>query len=499
METHSELNEKLFSLERSFDFPNSFRLQRFFHRLTKVMLIIADLICLEMACLLALGLFEFLDIHWDGENAGYTELLPSLFLIIGLIYTIIEFYRSRSVNQTEELRQLTITTTAIFLWLVAFNEWFVETKYPVVIIILTWLFAILAIPLARFAVRWISSNLGIWGEPVVIVGSGELSHKITRYLFKNTYHGLRPVMLIDGLVENGENISVPDFMLPIIPLKQWLTKFTSGSKLGIRTAIVVTSELPESLNDSIKRGEHMGFTKIITIAKQFNTRNVGIMPLDFDGVLGLEERHYEFNVIEDLQVRILDLFIIFSSLPILAPIFLCLIAAIKLDSKGSAFYRQTRIGKNGEKFKVIKFRTMVQNADKVLFKYLEENPELLAEWNADHKLKHDPRITRTGRILRKASLDELPQLINVLKGEMSLVGPRPIVSEEIERYGDRFKYYAQVPPGITGLWQVSGRNDVTYQERVQLDEYYVRNRSIWLNVQILIKTTMAVLRQNGAY
>jgi len=117
----------------------------------------------------------------------------------------------------------------------------------------------------------------------------------------------------------------------------------------------------------------------------------------------------------------------------------------------------------------------------------------------NHKLKDDPRITRVGKILRKLSIDELPQLWNVIKGEMSLVGPRPIVAAEIERYADRIKYYNQVPPGITGLWQVSGRNDVNYEQRVRLDEYYVRNRSIWLNIYILIRTASVVLRRQGAY
>jgi Undecaprenyl-phosphate galactose phosphotransferase WbaP len=223
------------------------------------------------------------------------------------------------------------------------------------------------------------------------------------------------------------------------------------------------------------------------------------MPLDFGGVLGLEERHYELNNIEVWQIRFLDLLLILLMLPVLVPLFLCIITAIKLDSKGSVFYRQTRIGKGAREFKVIKFRTMVMDADNVLSKYLEDNPELLAEWIANHKLKHDPRITRTGRLLRKTSLDELPQIWNVVIGEMSLVGPRPIVTDEIQRYGARFKYYTQVPPGITGLWQVSGRNDLKYKQRVRLDEYYVRNRSIWMNLFILIRTISVVIRREGAY
>jgi Undecaprenyl-phosphate galactose phosphotransferase WbaP len=196
---------------------------------------------------------------------------------------------------------------------------------------------------------------------------------------------------------------------------------------------------------------------------------------------------------------VLDLLLIFLALPLLVPVILCTMLAIRIDSSGKVFYRQTRIGKCGQTFKVLKFRTMVENADIVLKKYLEENPEMQAEWAADQKLRNDPRITRVGRILRKTSLDELPQLWNVIKGEMSLVGPRPIVAAEIERYGDKFKYYEQVPPGISGLWQVSGRNDVDYEQRVNLDAYYVRNRSIWMNLHIIIRTFLVVLRRDGAY
>lgn len=142
---------------------------------------------------------------------------------------------------------------------------------------------------------------------------------------------------------------------------------------------------------------------------------------------------------------------------------------------------------------------MFQNADQVLSVHLESNPALREEWLRDHKLKNDPRVTLVGRFLRKTSLDELPQLWNVLRGEMSLVGPRPIVSAEVAKYGEYFDDYQAVRPGITGLWQVSGRNNTTYEERVKYDEYYVRNWSIWLDLYILCKTVKTVLLGEGAY
>jgi undecaprenyl-phosphate galactose phosphotransferase len=139
------------------------------------------------------------------------------------------------------------------------------------------------------------------------------------------------------------------------------------------------------------------------------------------------------------------------------------------------------------------------NAQEVLQELLEKDPEARLQWDKDFKLKDDPRITRVGNFLRKTSLDELPQLFNVLKGEMSLVGPRPIVEEEVERYGNKAKYFFKVTPGITGLWQVSGRNDIDYKERVMLDEYYAKNWSLWLDIEIIIRTFGAVLKKEGAY
>jgi Undecaprenyl-phosphate galactose phosphotransferase WbaP len=181
------------------------------------------------------------------------------------------------------------------------------------------------------------------------------------------------------------------------------------------------------------------------------------------------------------------------------PILLLLAMLIKLDSRGPIFYSQTRIGRAGKSFQAIKFRTMAVNADQLLEHYLQRQPELRTLWQQDHKLKKDPRLTRVGRWLRRTSLDELPQLWNVLKGEMSLVGPRPIIAEEISRYGDKYPLYTRVKPGLTGLWQVSGRNNISYAERVNLDAYYVRNWSVWLDAYILLRTPWVVLTAEGAY
>ena len=197
--------------------------------------------------------------------------------------------------------------------------------------------------------------------------------------------------------------------------------------------------------------------------------------------------------------RLMDCTLLIITLPITLPVILTVAVIVKLTSKGPVFFRQARLGDGGEVFYAYKFRTMRPDADQVLEQYLVEHPELRRQWAKNHKLKDDPRITRFGLFLRKLSLDELPQLLNVLKGEMSLVGPRPIVKAEIERYGDTYKLYCSVLPGITGLWQVSGRNDISYQERIGFDEFYVKNWSIWLDFHILLRTIRVIVLREGAY
>lgn len=197
--------------------------------------------------------------------------------------------------------------------------------------------------------------------------------------------------------------------------------------------------------------------------------------------------------------RLLDISLIVLAAPYVLVAFLFIMILILVDSEGPVFYRHRRIGRHGRKFDLYKFRTMVQNADQVLQTYLDRSPELRAEWEATQKLQHDPRVTRVGALLRKTSLDELPQLWNILVGEMSLVGPRPIVDAEVEKYGSCFELYKQVRPGLTGLWQVSGRSDTSYEYRVELDEYYILHRSLSLDIRILLKTIIVVLRGKGAY
>jgi lipopolysaccharide/colanic/teichoic acid biosynthesis glycosyltransferase len=203
----------------------------------------------------------------------------------------------------------------------------------------------------------------------------------------------------------------------------------------------------------------------------------------------------QFKVVDEALCSLIDYVLACAGLLLLSPLFLVLAVVVKLDSPGPILYRRRVMGRNGTQFDAFKFRTMLVDGDAVL----EANPELKAEWLRDQKLKVDPRITHCGRWMRKLSLDELPQLFNVLRGQMSLVGPRMISPPELGYYGDLASELLTVKPGITGLWQVSGRSDLDRNERVRLDMQYVRNRTWWLNMQLILMTIPAALKGSGAY
>ncbi len=197
--------------------------------------------------------------------------------------------------------------------------------------------------------------------------------------------------------------------------------------------------------------------------------------------------------------RLFDLSVALAALIFLAPLFLAISLMIKLSDGGPIFYRHTRCGLGGKPFACLKFRTMRTNADKYLQQMLNQSPTLAEEWAHHQKLKQDPRITRFGQLLRKTSLDELPQIFNILMGDMSIIGPRPVTFEELPRYGRNLLYYSAARPGITGLWQVSGRNDTSYEERVAFDADYVKNWSMKMDLVILLRTIPVILLAKGAY
>lgn len=214
-----------------------------------------------------------------------------------------------------------------------------------------------------------------------------------------------------------------------------------------------------------------------------------------------KESESSINIVKDTKIaynmtkRIVDFILSFIGLIVLSPAFLFLSIIIKIDSKGPVFFAHKRIGKNGNAIKIYKFRTMHKDAEAMIENFTEEQ---MKEYKENYKLKEDPRITRVGKILRKTSLDELPQILNILKGELSIIGPRPVVESELEKYGPNKSKFLSVKPGLTGYWQANGRSSTTYEERMDMELYYIENRSLWLDIKLFFKTIISVIKREGA-
>ena len=237
----------------------------------------------------------------------------------------------------------------------------------------------------------------------------------------------------------------------------------------------------------------------INVSKRQNSFTSNQHLKDIAGIIGFASTHnltFKSNLIIK---RLIDIFLILLFSPILIPVFIILMFLTKVTSRGPIFYGHKRVGKNGKEFKCWKFRSMCIDADKKLEEILANNPLMREEWEKERKFINDPRITKFGKFLRKTSLDELPQLINILIGQMSFVGPRPVTEPELVKYGEYRDYVLSVTPGLSGMWQTSGRSDTEYEERIALDLYYIQNWSIWLDIWILIKTVYVVLKGRGAY
>jgi Undecaprenyl-phosphate galactose phosphotransferase WbaP len=264
-------------------------------------------------------------------------------------------------------------------------------------------------------------------------------------------------------------------------------------------AIVVTPHSSSKNTRSVLTRHAASFRRVLVIPDLSGFSSLAVRVREIHGILGLELDHNLTKKYCRVLKRASDVAVCIASALAAVPLLLVVALAIALTSPGPIFYSQKRIGQNGREFRLWKLRTMVVDADARLEEHLQSNPTSRAEWDRDHKLRSDPRVTTIGRLLRRTSLDEIPQLWNVIRGDMSLVGPRPIRHSEITKYGTIFDQYRRVLPGLTGMWQISGRNNTTYELRTQLDDYYVRNWSTSLDCYILLCTLRTIILTEGAY
>lgn len=347
----------------------------------------------------------------------------------------------------------------------------------------------------RYIVKKILFNFNILLEPVLIIGAGKTAELVVRQFSNDTGFGIKIIGFIDDAPISDE-----------LPQKYPVLGNFSESEViiretGVKTVIIAAPGLEKyELIKLVNKIQPL--VKNLSFVPDLIGVPIGNMELQklYDAkMIMLRVQNNMLRWYNKVLKRCFDLIVSVIFLPVIIVASIVIGICIYIESPGKIFFTHYRVGQRGKSFPCYKFRTMVDNAQEVLKEALKKDVALQKEWNVAFKLKNDPRITKVGRFLRKTSLDELPQIINVFRGQMSLVGPRPIITKEIERYGEYIDDYYLVPPGITGLWQVSGRSDTTYTERVEMDTWYVRNWSVWIDIVLLYKTIFVVLNRKGAY
>jgi putative colanic acid biosynthesis UDP-glucose lipid carrier transferase len=429
-------------------------------------------------------------------------------LLLAIIFSLFNVYKSwRSISLLNQIKTLAfawISVLLIFniLILLLSTEEQLAVLWPFCLFrdktFLLWsLFVFLGITAVRIAARFSLAffrKRGYNQRSAVIVGAGEAGRKLAHFLHIKSWMGIRVIGFFDDRFSKGEEIKVS----PNVP----------GTVLG---------PVDECLEFSMSKGVDMVFIalpmraeeKINRIVWGLGTKGIDVFLVPDLFTVGIQKSTIrqigelyllDFNLFPAWK-RLFDILFSLAVIIFTIPLWLAIIIFIKMEDNGPIFYKHSRVMDSGKTFSCLKFRTMHVDADQRLHDLLEKDPALQEEWERTYKLKDDPRITRVGRFLRKTSLDELPQFINVLSGQMSVVGARPVVPEELEKYyKDTTLTYCSTKPGITGPWQAGKRSDIEdYKERVELDRRYILNCSLWLDIQIIFKTIWSILRGNGAY
>jgi Undecaprenyl-phosphate galactose phosphotransferase WbaP len=411
-----------------------------------------------------------------------------------LIFQIMNMYPGVSLAPSEELRHFFIGSLMAHGGII-FSRYIENQEFDAISVafIISFLLSPVILTASRTVMHRILRGTRLGGIPAVIYGSGDTGRLLIDRLLTNRKSGYEPVLILDN------DPAGPDRYRDIPIIHDTSLGPEIVRRFRIKMAIVAMSELGDRELKRILNFSVSAFRYSVLIPNFFSITNIWMSVRDFDGVLGFVTSH-KLKMFWNLGMkRIMDLVLVITGGIILMPVFLFIALLIKLSSPGPVIYGHARLGQNGKPFRAYKFRSMVSDADERLKKLLASDEKIRKEWESGHKLKDDPRVTKIGKLLRQTSFDEFPQLVNILKGEMSLVGPRPIVEAEVEKYGEDFGRIFSVKPGLTGLWQVSGRSDTDYAERISFDTYYLQSWSMWLDIWVLLKTVSVVLRGKGAY
>ena len=434
-----------------------------------------------------------------GQGTSATVTLVTTVPIVGVwvsIRTLLGLYPGYGLDSVEQLRRHTYSVFATLAMVAIFAVALqVGDLLSRLLLGLTFVGLLVLTPFARHLTQRMLKRAGWWGKPVVVLGYREAGANVVSLLKERWELGYDPIAALTyrldrAMVEPSGNTGVQ---------QMWAGVADLAREHNVDTAIFAMPHTRrEQLAEMVSRAS-LSFRHVMVVPNLKGVTNSAVVARDLAGTLAVQ---IKYNLLDPWALRakrVMDLLATSVGGALMLPLFLVLGLSIYLESGRPVFYTDQRMGKDGRAFSCVKFRTMVSNAETVLQTLLEENVEFREEYAKYHKLRNDPRITRVGRFLRKTSLDELPQIWNVLRGEMSLVGPRPYLPRESQDIGVTQSEILRVPPGITGPWQVSGRNSRSFSDRVEIDAYYVRDWSVWLDIVLLARTAKALLFDRAAY
>ena len=431
----------------------------------------------------------------QGSNQLFSLYIKSFFLIVLLLLVAFaekRLYTKKYLYYLDEILDVFISFIVVFFIFMMFAFVYkVGPKYSRFVVGIGFLFSFIFDIIIRYVIRILLSRTGILKTNVLIIGGGKTGEFLTRILKKQD----RIYSIVGILDDNKIGDDVED--ISIIGKLPDLRKVLSEKQVN-EVIFTITVYPIEKMLEVARICDSFG-VNFKVVPNIFGLATATASLEEIEGVILLNLKRNKIVGFSAFVKRFIDIAISLIALIILSVPMLIIAVLIKLDSKGSVFFKHKRIGQFGKPFYCWKFRTMVVNAEEVLHELFEKDPSSKEEFYNNFKIKNDLRITRVGKFLRKYSLDEIPQIFNILKGDMSLVGPRPIVEKEMEKYSKYVDLLLEAKPGMAGLWVAKGRSDIDYDERVLIDVYYLQNWSLWLDIKIFVYAAISVIKGKGAY
>lgn len=434
--------------------------------------------------------------------AGMLYLLPlginyelRILLFYGIVQLMVGRYRNNVLLIWDEIRLIIISHCWFFVGVLLFFK-ICSLSIVLWLLVLALTTALMSIVFARYSRIWLRK---LFKKNVLVIGIGHTAEKLWNVCRGNRFS----LMDVRGFISCNDTKRLPTIYQQEEVVKEHVYSFDDMEEVilkeKIQSVIIAIPQIHKKDLEQIVAGLRNRVKEIKVLPSFNNLVTFDTRVDDFDGLLLISTAQTEINIWVRLGKRILDICGGIAGCLVLLPLYFYV--RRKNHQSGDydpVFFKQKRIGKNGKEFTIYKFRTMVPNAEKILDELMEKDPAIREEYTKNKKLKNDPRITKAGHFLRKTSLDEFPQFINVLKGDMSLIGPRPYLPREKEDMGIYYDIIIQMKPGLTGMWQTHGRSDVDFEDRLALDEYYYRNYNLWLDVTLLVKTVRTMLAGSHA-